>query len=57
MGVGVVEESRFVKKADDLRIVINFGESGISDGDATVDAGSSVITCIWKKTFIDAQDR
>lgn len=41
MGVGVVEESRLVKKADDLRIVINFGESGISDGDAIVDAGSS----------------
>lgn len=48
VGVGVVEESRFVKKADDLRIVISLGESGISDGDGTVDAGSSGTINTWE---------
>jgi hypothetical protein len=40
VGVGVVEESRLVKKADE-RIEMSLGEPGISDGDPTGDAGSS----------------
>lgn len=42
MGVGVVEESRLIKKEE--RVEISLGDPGISDGDPpTGDAGSSVI--------------
>lgn len=40
VGVGVVEESRFVKKAEE-RIEMSFGESAKSAGDPIGEAGSS----------------
>lgn len=43
VGVGVEDESKFVKKADDL-IEISFGESGMSGSEPTGDAGSSATT-------------
>lgn len=48
VGVGVVDESRLIKKADVLRIPSSFGESCRSEGDPLGETISSVNRKIWQ---------